>query len=108
MAQASPKLNSGRVTGPHDGAVAERGGSSERGLACAMVYGFQRFRAQIKAEDEGFSPRGTTGGSGHREITRDGDRLHSPPRVGVSRLQGIPGDQKALGRVEGGGFSSSS
>jgi hypothetical protein len=40
MAQASPKLNNGRVTGPHDGAVAERGGSSEWGLACAMVYGF--------------------------------------------------------------------
>jgi hypothetical protein len=36
----------------------ERGGSLEWWLACATVYGFQRFRAQIEAKVEGFSPRG--------------------------------------------------
>jgi hypothetical protein len=46
-------------------------GSLEWGLACAMVYGFQRFQAQIKVKDEGFSPRGTMGGGGHQKVVRD-------------------------------------
>jgi hypothetical protein len=44
--------------GLHGGAMAERGGSPEWGLVCAMVYGFQRFQAQIKVEVEGSSPLG--------------------------------------------------
>jgi hypothetical protein len=47
-------------------------GSPEWGLACTMVYDFQWFIAQIKAEDEGFSPRSTPGGGDHRKVARDG------------------------------------
>jgi hypothetical protein len=56
----------------HGGAMAKRGGSLEWGLACAMVYGFQRFQTQIKAEVEGFSPRGIPGGDSHWKVVCNG------------------------------------
>jgi hypothetical protein len=40
----------------HGGAMAECGGSPERGLACSMAFNFGQFRAQIKAGVEGSSP----------------------------------------------------
>jgi hypothetical protein len=64
MAQASSKWNSDRATRPHGGTMAERGGSPER---ASVRYGLwlPTVPAQIKAEDEGFSRRGTTGDGGH-------------------------------------------
>jgi hypothetical protein len=64
------------------------GGSLEWGLACTMVYGFHRFQAQIKVEDEGFSPRGTTGGGGHRKVVRDGKTSTPILGDGGRELQG--------------------
>jgi hypothetical protein len=68
--------------------MAEHGGSPDWGLACAMVYGFQRFQAQIKAEDKGFSPRGTPGGSDHRKVARDGKASALVLGNGGRELQG--------------------
>jgi hypothetical protein len=50
------------------------------------------------------SPWGSMGGGSHRETACDGDRLRSPLRFSVRWLQGVFGDQKALGGS--GGFSS--
>jgi hypothetical protein len=66
--------------GLHGGAMTERGGSPEWALACATVYGFQRFRAQIKAEVEGFSPRGIPQHVVAAQVVHDG-RTEAHPLV---------------------------
>jgi hypothetical protein len=60
------------VLGLHSGALVERGGSPEWGLACATAYGFGRFRAQIKAGVEGSSPRGIPGNGGYQKMACGG------------------------------------
>jgi hypothetical protein len=75
MAHASLKWNSG--------------GSSEWGVVCTMVYGFQQFWAQMKAEDAGFSPTGTPGGGDHRKVACDGKALALVLDNGGWELQGV-------------------
>jgi hypothetical protein len=75
----------------HGGAMVERGGSLEWGLACTMVYGFQRFRAQIKAEVKGFSPRGILDGGDHRS-------WHTTVRLQLLSLAMTGGSSKGWNR----------
>jgi hypothetical protein len=86
--QDSLKQNSNEATRLHDGTMAEHDGLPEWGLAFTMVYGFQRFRAQIKAEDEGFSLRGTPGGGDHRKVAHDGKASALVLNNGGRELQG--------------------
>jgi hypothetical protein len=69
--------------------MAEHDGSPEWGLVCAMDCGFQGFRAQIKAEDEGFSPRGTPGGDDYRKVAHDGKASALVLSNGGKELQGM-------------------
>jgi hypothetical protein len=53
-----------------------------------MVYDFRWFRAQIKSEGMGFSPRDTTGTDGHWKVPRD-DKTLAPICGGIaSSFQG--------------------
>jgi hypothetical protein len=54
-----------------------------------MVCGFQQFWAQMKAEDEGFSPRVTPGGGDHRKVAFDGNALALVLDNGGWVLQGV-------------------
>jgi hypothetical protein len=88
--------------------MAERGGSPEWGLACAMVYGFQWFQAQIKALDEGFSPRGTPGGDDHRKVAHDGKASALVLSNGGRELQGVEWTESSSNGCSTASASSSS
>jgi hypothetical protein len=75
--------------------MAKRGGSPEWGLVCTMVYGLQRFRAQIKAEDKGFSPRGTPDGGNHQKVACDGKALALVLSNGGRELQGAESNRSS-------------
>jgi hypothetical protein len=72
----------------HGGAMAERGGPPEQGLACAMAFGFGQFRAQIKAGTEGSSPRGFPANGGHRKMACGGKDSTLPLSNGGREIQG--------------------
>jgi hypothetical protein len=66
--------------GLHGGAMGERGGLPESGLACATVYSFQWFQAQMKAEVEGSLPRGIPQHVVAAQVVHDG-RTEAHPSV---------------------------
>jgi hypothetical protein len=77
------------VLGLHDGAMVEHGGSPEWGLVCAMAYGFQQFRAQIKAGVEGSSPRGIPCNVGHWKVACGSEDSALALSIGGRELQGV-------------------